>query len=69
MNHRTRGVPRRGERMRIHRGVGIEIAHACFRARSLDRGNVVAVVHALELLARGGRGVVVDKVRIESARD
>ena len=69
MNHRTRGVPRRRERVRVHRSVRIEIAHAFFRARRLDRSNVVAIVHALELLSRRGRSVVVNEVRVEPARD
>ena len=66
---RARSVSRRRERMRVHRSIGIETAHALFRARRFDRSDVGAIVNPLELLVRDSGRVVVNDAGIEPTRD
>ena len=66
---RAGGVLRRVERVRIQRGVGIEVHEPLARARALDLVDVVRAVDARELLARGGRRRVMDQVAVEPGGD
>jgi hypothetical protein len=62
-------VSRGGERMRVHRRVGIEVADTRLGARRLDGGDVVFIVHACNLFTRRGGRFEMRDMRVEAARD
>ena len=64
----ARGMPCGGDRMRVERGVGIEVAQSARGRRRLDRLDVAAVVNARQLLDRRGRRLVPGEVGLESRR-
>ena len=52
-HHRSRRMPRRLDRMRAQRGVGVEIVQSLCRAGLLDLLEVAPTVHAGTLLVGG----------------
>ena len=70
MHDRAGRMPRRGQRMRIERGIGIDDSAGLRRGlAALDLVDVRGAVHARDLLARRrGRRVVLE-VRIEARGD
>jgi hypothetical protein len=65
---RTRRAQRRRKRARVHRGIGIQVRIAARRRRLEDAIDVVRLVDALELLARGLRRLALPEPRAEPRR-
>ena len=68
-DHRARRMPGGGQRMRVHRGVGIEVMEAAVRALGLDRRDVVAAMDEGNRVVVRGRGGVMDEIAVEARPD
>ena len=66
---RSRGMQRGRQRIRAHRGVGIDVVEPRGRAFRFERREIPLAVDARKLLVRRRRGVVVLKVGIEPRAD
>ncbi|MNT71468.1 hypothetical protein D3C72_2099550 [compost metagenome] len=65
----ARGQLGGGERVAVHRGIRIDGVVAARRTGAFQRIDIVGPVHALELLARGGRGFAALQQPVQAVRN
>ncbi len=68
-HRRARGQRGGGKRVRVHRGIRIDRVIAAGRAGAFERIDIVGPVHALKLLARGGRGFAALQQPVQAVRN